>query len=347
MFLSRFLSSFFSSPTTLLPPNGTVLSAPAGSAIELNCSAEVDPKLEGSILRKWSRVDPVSGEKNILESSEETLEIPYLTKDHSGQYLCTVLTELDSAVLVQDLDVIFSAPEVEKTSEQEVVGVLEGKGVQLECRVLSGVPEPEVTWIRRGRGTDKDEVLSSEKYLSLPSSSKEGDDQARFSCVAANEYGSDSKEVRLEVYSKMRFSKQQLGKSEVVATSLEDVRLPCEVEVDARLESETEFKWKKNDAKLTGVKMGADGRSLLLEEVMKTEDSGDYQCLVSNSLESVNRTFSLTVLGEPPEFISTEKNIRLENIIFLEMYCLLIFFFVEASSDLLLLMFRESVANFY
>ena len=37
---------------------------------------------------------------------------------------------------------------------------------------------------------------------------------------------------------------------------------------------------------------------------------GSYTCVVHNEYQTTNKTTRLTVLGEPPSFIATEKDVR-------------------------------------
>ncbi len=93
--------------TRIAPRNSTRIAARAGQRAELTCAADVDPALRGSVRRSWFRVDPVDGaerkereEEEAGEGGGESLELAYLTKAHSGRYLCRVATELDRVEVV-------------------------------------------------------------------------------------------------------------------------------------------------------------------------------------------------------------------------------------------------------
>ena len=65
-----------------------------------------------------------------------------------------------------------------------------------------------------------------------PAAANEG----TYACLAVNEYGSDQREVAVEVYEPAKFVRVP---KDVVITSLETVDLDCEVSLDRRLEGVT------------------------------------------------------------------------------------------------------------
>ena len=151
-----------------------------------------------------------------------------------------------------------------------------------------------------------------------------------------NEYGSDQSDVSVEVYEPAKFVRVP---KDVVITSLETVDLDCAVILDPRLERETEVRWL--DGEGNGIIVNEDkfslGRenALVIKSTMKGDQAsttcymyikrnrpnscsylnsmtrqGSYTCVVHNEYQTSNKTTRLTVLGEPPSFIATEKDVR-------------------------------------
>ncbi len=124
-----------------------------------------------------------------------------------------------------------------------------------------------------------------------------------------NEYGGDQIDVSVEVYKPIKFVRVP---KDMVANSLEVVTIECAFETDPRLGEMTRVSWKKGNTSLDVASdkyKVSEAGSLMLKEVMKT-DQGVYTCVVSNDLQTANQTTRLTVLGEPPSFLSTEKDVR-------------------------------------
>ncbi len=260
---------------------------------------------------------------------------------------------------LKDLDVIYSAPEIASVAGGNAsVDVLEGDQVRVGCEA-TGIPDPEVSWVRRGDGGVRLTSAPSSATLVLKSATTR-EDEGRYACVAANEYGSDAAEVDVNVYRRIRFRGKAITVShkyvtvdlqytcrrfirfctscclflllqvlplsffkgapkDVVATSMEDIRLPCDLEIDPRLTPTTDVAWTKDGHPLdvsssssSSITFSESDFSLTLRRVMRPSSQGDYACAASERRTgaSARRTTRLTVLGEPPEFIATEKDVR-------------------------------------
>ncbi len=76
---------------------------------------------------------------------------------------------------------------------------------------------------------------------------------------------------------------------DVVATSMEDVLLTCDLDLDPRMRPATEVSWSK-DGEVLKVDL-ADDFGLRLAEVMRPESQGEYRCTAANSMgDRVERT---------------------------------------------------------
>eukprot|EP00094_Tigriopus_californicus_P008856 TCALIF_08537-PA protein Name:"Similar to Hmcn2 Hemicentin-2 (Mus musculus)" AED:0.16 eAED:0.19 QI:0/-1/0/1/-1/1/1/0/1771 len=279
-------------PTVMTMANNTKHDLPAGQSITLSCSANIDPLLAPRSNRVWTK-----NNERLNFPADETFEISYLRAEHSGSYVCTIHTEVDTIIISQSVTVQAKAPKI--LTKVKHVGVLIGSQVELNCS-SEGLPKPEVTW------KNASVTVGSSAHLRLKNVSKA--DEGVFSCWAVNEYGRDQHEVSIQVFKPitvLQSPKDQL------TDSLSKVIFECRFDIDERLVNETRIRWIHNgelDMTNSSKKISR-GRAIIQDNVLKTNE-GTYTCEASNRLETLNVTARLTVLGEAPLFISTEKDVR-------------------------------------
>lgn len=289
---SREVSIIPVEPTMMTMANNTKHDLSAGQAIALNCSANIDPLLAPRSNRVWTK-----NNEELNFPADETFEIGYLRAEHTGDYVCTIHTEVDTVIISQSITVLAKAPKI--LTKVKNVGVLIGSQVELNCS-SEGLPYPEVTW------KNSSLTVSSSAHLKLKNVSKA--DEGVFSCWAVNEYGRDQHEVSIQVFKPitvLQSPKDQL------TDSLSKVIFECRFDIDERLINETRIRWIHNgEVDVTKYsKQISRGRALIQQNVLKSNE-GTYTCEASNRLETLNVTARLTVLGEAPLFISTEKDVR-------------------------------------
>ena len=235
----------------------------------------------------------------VSKQDQSQLEIGYLRKENSGLYVCKVTTELDSVTVVQTVRVVSTPPTIVNKSKVKV-GALSGGDTTLNC-VAEGIPEPEISWKFRGQVIEKGS--SSLEFAKVSANDSAG----TYTCLAVNEYGMDQHEILLEVYKPIKFVK---GPLDLLSNSLEKSVFDCQVEIDDRLKDETAITWTMNDGETVPEEFIEAPDKLVISSTLK-DNQGTFTCSVSNSYESnVNMTARLTVLGEVPSFISTEKDVR-------------------------------------
>jgi hypothetical protein len=91
---------------------------------------------------------------------------------------------------------------------------------------------------------------------------------------------------------------------ETHAETFADVRFQCLPDVDKRIVAR--ISWLGNNGRPIE---SSDGPELVLRSVTK-KDEGHYTCLAETDYDASNTTFRLSVSGESPTFISTEKDVR-------------------------------------
>lgn len=268
-----------------------VQSVNAGSSLVFNCSAQVDPGLGPfGVETSWLK-DGIA----LLSESGSSITIPYLIdREHSGNYTCLVKTSVDSISLSQVVRVITSPPKITKKASQETsIVVGQGENVTLKCSLSSGIPTPTIKW------KFDSEILGHTEELNL--SQVLSDKDGIYTCLAVNEYGSDSLKFNLSVILPPQITE---GPEDIVMQTLGTVRFPCKYLLDPRINAT--IQWRFNT---TQPVLPKENHQLVIDQVTK-EDEGTYTCIVITPFESVNQTARLTVLGESPNFIATEKEVR-------------------------------------
>ncbi len=277
--------------TEMVGENNTVIEADAGSAITLNCSIIYDPKLEDfGIDIKWFK------DGNELSDDGVALTIPYLIdREHQGIYSCRLTTAVDALETVQHLTVKTAPPKI-KGPALVTRRVQEGHNTTLECNLVGGIPKPNIQW-KFG-----DETIEGAANLTIKhiNASLEG----TYTCLAVNEYGNDFIKYDLKVIQRPVMLE---GPEDLEMKTFGTVRFPCTAQIDKRvLLNETTIKWFYN---ISQELANDEPHHLVINEVTK-DHVGSYSCIVNTPFGSLNQTAKLSVLGEPPSFIATEKKVQ-------------------------------------
>ncbi len=273
--------------------NGTTLWYNAGDSLTLNCSINVDTELAKSfeITKSWTK------DGKILDEPGDYLTIPYLVdREHSGAYSCIVKTPVDTLITSRTVKVITKPPRL-STASPKSYSVAVNTNVRLNCSIESGIPEPTIQW------KFKDSIIddnSASNVLVLDNVTE--DDEGEYTCLAVNEYGSDLILVNLNVIPPPIIDE---GPQDLVMKTLGTVRFPCQVLADPRI-ANVSLSWSFNDIHL----LDQDGQDQLILDKVTKNNEGSYTCHVKTPFGDANQTARLTVLGEPPSFIATEKNVR-------------------------------------
>ena len=259
----------------------------AGSSITLDCGVEIDPKLHqfGVEISWWKN-------QTQLEITSSNYTIPYLIdREHSGTYYCTVKTAVDEITSSQILEILTEPPQIQLISQVQRVTL--GHNSTLTCQVTGGIPPPTIQWKFKGEKISE----NSELFLEVPQ-------EGHYQCLAVNEYGSDSKQMELQLISPPELLE---GPEDIVMKTLGTVRFPCKIKMDERVKDEVRIEWVYNGTQELQVPLPL--HQLVINQVTK-DDEGSYTCKITTPFGTLNKTARLTVLGEPPTFIATEKNVR-------------------------------------
>uniref|UniRef100_A0A3Q1FDM7 Ig-like domain-containing protein n=1 Tax=Acanthochromis polyacanthus TaxID=80966 RepID=A0A3Q1FDM7_9TELE len=246
--------------------NPQVFSTIEGTPISLPCRAAGVPApditwTKGGVLLN------LGGPAFSLDS-DDSLFITSPSGNETGEFICTATNAAGFASRKVQLTV-YVPPSIQ--AGPRVMKVQVGRPVELPC-VVTGVPEPTLTWTKDG----KRYPVSPDGSLALRNVGL--DDEGTYICTATNTAGRDEAGVRLLVQGYL----VQIGP-----------RLPKPV-----------IRWLRNGQELTGNEPGVsileDGTLLILASVSPL-DNGEYVCAAVNDAGSTERKYQLKV-NVPPDF---------------------------------------------
>ena len=221
------------------------------------------------------------------ENNGNYLVIDSATAEDSGNYVCQISDyvplEIRHSVIVR------TRPEV--TVESRLVEMEEGDDVSLVCRVVSGTPAPEISWLREGRV-----VVLSENLLVRNVSRLEA---GLYWCRADNGFTEDH---RVSVQLSVAHSPVILNSSTtwLHAGGSSQVSLTCDVSSQPQaqvfwLSGDTEIpsssRPQPNNSRLDG---NVESFSLEVDLSSGLEEDQQYWCVANNSLGEARRMITLT-----------------------------------------------------
>ncbi|XP_029915084.1 hemicentin-1 [Myripristis murdjan] len=275
--------------------NNTVkMAAEVGTEVILPCEVQGSP----SPLVTWSRngqpIPPVTAWFTVLPSG--SLKITDVRLIDSKLYTCTAVNPAGNVSLSYNLH-IQAKPRIQVAPS--LLKALIGQTVTLPC-VVQGEPSPEVTWFHNGVPVGvRDTVALRIQHVSLT-------DQGTYQCVAKNNAGQDTLEIKLEVLEAPTFPEPGDAIMEKVAKS--KVIIPCPAEGSPP----PKVRWFKNGLEINSdqseLSLAQDGS--LVISAASASHSGDFKCVASNEAGSVERKTRLKV-NVPPEIQDDSQPLNL------------------------------------
>ncbi|KAL1432471.1 hypothetical protein MTO96_013227 [Rhipicephalus appendiculatus] len=250
-----------------------------------------------------------------FDDIEDTLSLVFqhVTPDDAGLYTCVASTSSGkiscSAELTVQGAVIKKAPEAPTIAASlSDVEVNEGASAMLELKV-KGYPRPKVTWKHEGKvieaGGRYRFLFEDEESMTLVIKNTKKSDAGTYSVVAENESGTANTDCRLTVNSTPTFKKELKD----VSVMTDDV-LKLDVEVQGT--PAPDVKWYKDgqavveDDRVKITHPAEDKHALIIEHA-KVEDSGNYSCVISNTM-GTQTGFSAVSVNAPPKFLQKLKD---------------------------------------
>ncbi|KAM6170210.1 hemicentin-2 [Rhynchocyon petersi] len=279
-------------PPSVIGPQGSrsVVGLAPGQLV-LECSVEADPAPE----IEWHR-DGV-----LLQADAHTqfpqkgrfLKLQALSTADRGNYSCTARNVAGSTSVAFHVD-IHMTPTIQPGPP--LVNASANQTVLLACQA-EGVPQPLVSWRKDGvpldPGNPRLEILPEGSLRIQPVLVQ---DAGHYLCLASNSAGSDRQGRDLQVFEPPSIIP---GPSNLTLTAHTQASLPCEAtgspkplvvwwkdgqKLDSRLQQDTYWLLPSN--------------ALLLEDP-SPQDSGQFECVVSNVMGEARRLYWVTVQVPP------------------------------------------------
>lgn len=315
-------------------PNESPVLSPALSDQQLTegdtLKLTVKPLTESEL--EWKRNGlPISINDERIEiinnpDGSQSLEIRYVDKFDAAKY--SVIASNDYGITSSVANVTIQSKGAQKSGgSPKFLKVLEdtkaeiGSLVKLMVKV-AGIPEPGVKWLHNGQP-----ILARPGYVrfseypdgthTLVLNDVQPEQAGEYTCVASNEFGSNTSSATLTASSRPALIK---GLKDTKAEENETVTF------EIRLEGypEPEIKWMHNGEEIVPdgdsirvSKLTPDGVAKLTIQNVKLNDVGDYRVVVSNVAGQVSSYGNLSVAvpkvkipSEPPVFVVPLEDIK-------------------------------------
>ncbi|XP_054281239.1 cell adhesion molecule Dscam2-like [Macrosteles quadrilineatus] len=264
--------------TVTLQPSGQ-FTADIGSSVNLTCQATSGSGASG-LQRVWLKDGHVVG--HIYSSQNPVLPIPRVQRDDAGMYQCLVRAEADSAQASVQLVLGSAHPTLVYKFIQQTLQP--GPPVSLKC-IASGNPTPHITWKLDGlplpSNTDRFLIgqyvtLHGEVISHVNISNVQVEDGGIYQCTATNRIGEISHSADMRVYGPPYVRPMP----NISAVAGEPLLIACPV-AGYPIDSIT---WEKEGRRLPlnrRQRVFPNG-TLLLDNVQRDPDSGEYRCTAEN-----------------------------------------------------------------
>ncbi|XP_013412463.1 muscle M-line assembly protein unc-89 isoform X5 [Lingula anatina] len=196
-----------------------------GQKVELECTVEASPEPTIS----WYKDGLIISKKNpdftqVFSDGVAKLVISEVLPDDEGQFKCLVKNSVGEAETVANLKL--KVPPIEGRSPEilqplkDMVAV-DGKPMSLQCQ-FSAVPEPTVTWYKKGKPLTEDadfKLYFQDGVAKLEIMEVFPEDEGEYDCVAKNEFGEAKCSCRMDV----KANRPVEGKDPSVSANIESV----------------------------------------------------------------------------------------------------------------------------
>ncbi|XP_071607418.1 hemicentin-1 isoform X3 [Heliangelus exortis] len=280
-----------------VPPNIAGTSGPQdltvlqNRQVLLECKSDAVPPPTISWLKNGQLLEGTPRVR--ILSSGRYLQINNADLRDSGSYVC-VASNIAGEMTREFLLTVHVAPTIR--SSPQAVAVHVNASAVLEC-AAEGVPTPRVTWRKDGAVlTGNNTRYSMLEDGSLHIHSAHVTDTGRFVCMATNAAGTERKRIDLQVLVPPTIAP---GHTNITVTVNVQTTLPCETTGIPK----PVISWKKNghllsvDQNQNTYRLLSSGSLVIISPTV--DDTGVYECSVSNDAGEDGRTVELTVQVPP------------------------------------------------
>ncbi|KAL1417831.1 hypothetical protein MTO96_006088 [Rhipicephalus appendiculatus] len=282
-------------PPQIQGPPREVVRVVEGEEATLSCRVVGTPAPTSSFLRdgvSWPSDDRGDGRRELFFAAASA------DRD-AGVYVCRATNEAGS-------DHKFP-PSIEDQESLGVVRIRGGSQAVLRC-AASGVPSPELSWLRgasRITGADG-RVRPGTSELVIETAREE--DAGRYRCNAVNEVGTASKEFVVHVLAPPTLKASQRVSWELLEGE------PAAFDCSTTGNPTPVVTWSKDGSEITPAALLPEGTDVIRGgHVIRilhvtTEHAGTYSCDVANEVGRTTRSFVLSVLVRPAIWTGSSKH---------------------------------------
>ncbi|KRY18273.1 Protein turtle, partial [Trichinella patagoniensis] len=168
-------------------------------------------------------------------------------------------------------------PVFEKVPSPEIFKKLHDN-LNISCQA-TGNPLPEITWLRDGERLEEEKIQISKGYLTIQSLKES--DAGKYSCLASNDIGQISYDIRIQ-FSKGAYFEHPI--SNVTAVAGSELFWPCHAKAEP---PSLHYKWLKGEKEIAFLNTGLPFRSKVENGNLKIspvqeEDHDWYSCVAEN-----------------------------------------------------------------
>ncbi|XP_003376079.1 putative immunoglobulin I-set domain protein [Trichinella spiralis] len=216
----------------------------------------------------------------LVVQSDLSLKFLKLSINDSATYWCVVkqLNRPASIPAGKKVHLVIHSPPVfEKVPSPEIFKKLHDN-LNISCQA-TGNPLPEITWLRDGERLEEEKIQISKGYLTIQSLKES--DAGKYSCLASNDIGQISYDIRIQ-FSKGAYFEHPI--SNVTAVAGSELFWPCHAKAEP---PSLHYKWLKGEKEIAFLNTGLPFRSKVENGNLKIspvqeEDHDWYSCVAEN-----------------------------------------------------------------
>lgn len=292
-------------PKIELHPNSIIVNVSDPVTLECRVSGEPKPKVTWLKDGHQIEIDNFKSKYTLIHGSNLFIFAATLgrhNKSDSGVYQCKAENELGTAISHNaSLMITFLRDDFRDLPKSRQVK--SGSQVIIECKAPKGYPEPIIYWIKNNQKLAPDSnIIYPNGTLLIPNSSL--NDNGEYICVAKNDAGfKKSPPAYLNVFEKP-----------TIIDSPQDSQHKFRDKVEFKCEAtgfpKPQIEWKKDGLyENIPIKSIIQDSSLIIPSI-DHKDEGEYTCVATNQLASVERKFIVTVYDKP-SFTKQMNNITI------------------------------------
>ncbi|XP_075982210.1 hemicentin-1-like [Anticarsia gemmatalis] len=275
-------------PPKILSSTSKVYTSIEGRDTQMTIPCEATGFPKPDITWKNNGATILIGTKYLIQDGALVIRDPKVSDSHT--YSCEAKNNAgaDQATFQTN---IMQLPDV---PEDDTKTTVPGKSINIECRILKGVPKPTIRWQFMSKDSSRYvSVAGSDNVLRI--SRVDEKHAGRYKCIAHNVVGDDEHVTTLTV----QVPPKILSSTSKVYTSIEGrdtkMTIPCE----ATGFPKPDITWKNNGVNiLTSTKYLIQDGALVIRDP-KVSDSHTYTCEAKNNAGADQATFQVNIMQLP------------------------------------------------